>query len=131
VRVVFVSLVVLAGCAHAPASSGLTREEEAALDRAASLLDDEEAQPLTEEQLRIYPDARGMPTDVQNFIVRWQDCQHWLGEVAWDEARRRQIETAVAEICPGIDLFAWDLRRQYAGDAEVIERLRDYGPLGQ
>ena len=113
--------------------SGLTAEEEIQLDRAAEILD-EDAQagtPLTEEELRVYPEARDMPVDVQRFIVRWQDCQHWLGEPEGDETRRRQIGHAVAAICPGIDLYARDLRRLYESNATVIERLRDYAPLGQ
>ncbi len=142
-RSLLAALLLVAGCAPSPAPSqtvdgragpsGLTAEEEALLDGAAELLgeDGEVSAPLSEEELRIYPDARGMPADVQRFIIRWQDCQHRLGEPAWDEARRRQIESSVAAVCPGIDLYARDLRRLHARNVEVIERLRNYGPLGQ
>ena len=89
------------------------------------------AQPLTAAELETYPEARGIPASVQHFIVRWQDCQHWLGEPGWDDARRREIERAVADICQGIDLYGRDLRRLHAGHPEVLVRLRDYEPLGQ
>lgn len=88
-------------------------------------------QPLTEAELTAYPDARGMPADAQRFIVRWQDCQHFLGEPDWDEARRRQIEYAVSQVCPGIDAEGRRVRARHAADAGVIARLRDYEPLGQ
>ena len=90
-----------------------------------------EVQPLTAAELEIYPDARDMPADVQHFIVQWQDCQHWLGEYGWDAERRRQIERAVGDVCPGVDARARRLRTLHAGDAEVIARLARFEPLGQ
>jgi hypothetical protein len=87
--------------------------------------------PLTEDQLAIYPDARGMPADVQHFVVQWQDCAHWLGEPPYDAARARQIEQAVADVCPGIDARARALRERHAGNAEVLARISSYEQLGQ
>jgi hypothetical protein len=87
--------------------------------------------PLTEAELQVYPDARGMPADVQDFVVRYQDCVHWQGEPGWDAERRRQIEHAVADVCPGLDAEAQRLRAHYAGNAAVIERLRGFEPVGQ
>ena len=89
------------------------------------------AQELNAAELETYPDARGMPADVQRFIVQWQACSHWLGEPPWDDARRRQIEQAVRETCPGVDERGRRLRARYAGNAEVLVRIRDYEPLGQ
>ena len=88
-------------------------------------------QPLTEAELAIYPDARGMPTEVQDFIVRHQDCVHWQGEPDFDAERRRQIQRAVADVCHGLDAEAQRLRARYSENAAVIERLRDYEPVGQ
>jgi hypothetical protein len=99
-------LILLAGCAATP-------------------------QPLTEAELQTYPDARGMPADVQAFIVRYDDCQHWLGEPDYDVARRRQIAHAAAANCPGIDGVAGRLRVRYSDNAVVLDRLRAYEPLGQ
>jgi hypothetical protein len=86
--------------------------------------------PLSPSELDAYPDARGMPTDVQRFIVRWTDCQHYLGEPDYDEERRRQIQYAISQVCPGIDAEGRRVRARHAGEAAVIERLRDYEPLG-
>ena len=88
-------------------------------------------QPLTEAELQTYPDARGMPADVQAFIVRYEDCQHWLGEPDFDEARRHEIARVVAGICPGIDAAGERLRGRYAGNPMVLDRLSAYEPLGQ
>ena len=87
--------------------------------------------PLTDPQLTAYPDARGMPADVQHFIVRWQDCVHWLGEEPYDSDRRRQIEQAVAASCPGLDHLGAEIRRRHAGSAEILARIADYEEVGQ
>ena len=86
--------------------------------------------PLTEAELESYPEARGMPADVQAFIVRHQDCEHWQGEPDYDAERRGQIERAVAETCPGLDAEAARLRARYAGDPAVRERLAGFEPVG-
>jgi len=33
--------------------------------------------PLTEAQLAAYPEARGLPADIQQFVVNHSDCAHW------------------------------------------------------
>jgi hypothetical protein len=87
--------------------------------------------PLSPAELDAYPDARGMPVDVQRFILRWTDCGHYLGEPDYDEARRRQIAYAVSHVCPGIDAERRRVLARHAADSAVIARLRDYEPLGQ
>lgn len=87
--------------------------------------------PLSEDELRTYPDARGMPADVQQFIVQWQDCAHWSGEPAWNAERQQQINEAVAEVCPGVDARGAALRARYAGNEEVLARIARYAPIEQ
>jgi hypothetical protein len=86
--------------------------------------------PLTAAELEIYPEARGMPADVQDWIVRWQGCQHWLGEAGGDETRRRQIARAVRAACPGIDARGRRVRAAHAAEPEVLARIADHEPLG-
>ena len=105
----FAALILLAAAACAPAADP----------------------PLTAAELEIYPEARGMPADVQGFIVQWQACQHWLGEPYGDEARRRQIERGVRRACPGIDARGRALRRRYGDRPDVLERIATLEPLGQ
>lgn len=74
--------------------------------------------------------ANGLPADVQKFIERREGCEHWAGEPDFDAERRKQIEEAVAELCPGIDKQLAALRKSYAKDPAVIAALKDFEPLG-
>ena len=86
---------------------------------------------LNAAQLAVYPDAAGMPADVQDYIVRWRKCSHWLGEVGEEEPRRRQIEAAIREYCSGIDARGRRVRERHAGNPAVLARIADYEELGQ
>jgi hypothetical protein len=80
----------------------------------------------------VYPDAAGMPADVQDFIVQHSDCLHWIGEGPSEHpARQRQINRAVRRICPGVDARAARLRARYAADPAIVARLSSYEPLEQ
>ncbi|MCW3846723.1 hypothetical protein OF829_05690 [Sphingomonas sp. LB-2] len=74
--------------------------------------------------------ANGLPAEVQTFIERREGCEHWAGEPDFDEARRKQIEDAVKELCPGIDTQLEALRKRYSKDPEVVAALKDFEPLG-
>jgi hypothetical protein len=87
--------------------------------------------PLTAAELEIYPEARGMPADVQDYIVRWQGCAHFLGEPWGDDDRRRQIERGIRAACPGIDALGRAVRRRHASEPEVLARIAELEPLGQ
>lgn len=55
-------------------------------------------QPPIEET---YPETRGMPRDVQAYIIRWSDCRHWGGEYSEDPVRAEQIARGQREACAG------------------------------
>lgn len=75
--------------------------------------------------------ANGVPADVQSFIERREGCEHFAGEPDWDDAaRKKQIEEAVNELCPGIDTQLAALRKRYARDPGVTAALKDFEPLG-
>ena len=75
--------------------------------------------------------ANGIPAEVQTFIERREGCEHWAGEPDWDNAeRKKQIEDAVKDLCPGIDTQLAALRKTYASDPQVIAALHDFDPLG-
>jgi hypothetical protein len=86
--------------------------------------------PLSNSAIEAVAGANGLPAEVQRFIERREGCEHWAGEPDYDEARRKQIEDAVKELCPGIDTQLAALRKTYARDPEVIAALADFEPLG-
>lgn len=86
--------------------------------------------PLTEAQLKAYPEARGLPADVQQFIVRHNDCEHWAGEEPYDAPRRREIDRGIAASCRGLDASAVTLRKRYAKYPKIRAVLRNYETVG-
>jgi hypothetical protein len=86
--------------------------------------------PLTEAQLKAYPEARGLPADVQQFIVYHSDCEHWAGEEPYDAPRRREIERGIAASCKGLDASAVTLRKRYAKHPKITALLRNYETVG-
>lgn len=85
---------------------------------------------LSNSAIEAVAGANGLPAEVQRFIERREGCEHWAGEPDFDEARRKQIEEAVSELCPGIDTQLATLRKTYAKDVDVIAALKDFEPLG-
>ena len=68
---------------------------------------------------------KGMPSDVSDFIRRAVGCNHWAGEEPYDEDRRAQIAAAVQSLgCRALDADQAALSRKYAGQAEVLRRLK-------
>ena len=86
--------------------------------------------PLTEAQLKAYPDARGLPADIQHFIVNHNDCEHWAGEEPYDAPRRREIDRGIAASCKGLDASAVTLRKRYAKYPKIRAVLRNYETVG-
>lgn len=70
--------------------------------------------------------APQLPADVQAFIDRQQECDHWTGEEPYDQERRKEIETAIDELgCAAIDKDEQALRQRYKDDKVVIKALDD------
>src|ERR1044072_6331102 len=86
--------------------------------------------PLNEAELQAYPEARGMPADVQRYMVRRADCEHWAGEELYDAARKAEIEANVAEACTGLDAETAALRRRHANDSAASAWLAGVDPIG-
>ncbi|NML07277.1 hypothetical protein [Sphingomonas sp. G-3-2-10] len=85
---------------------------------------------LTENELAVYPEARGMPADVQRYLVKRADCEHWAGEEPYDADRKAEIERNVAESCTGIDAQTAALRTRHANDSVVAGMLGELDPIG-
>ncbi len=90
-----------------------------------------EAVPVfNEQQLAAYPKARGLPGDVQHFIARYEDCEHWAGEEPYDAERGNEISAAIEETCRGIDARLRELTNQYRSSPDVAAALASYETVG-
>lgn len=85
---------------------------------------------LNETELQTYPEARGLPADVQRYLVRHADCEHWAGEEPYDAQRRAEIETNVAQICTGLDAARADLLTRHRSEPASHEALSRLDPIG-
>ena len=83
-------------------------------------------QPPIEET---YPDTRGMPRDVQAYIIRWSDCRHWGGEYSEDPVRAEQIARGQREACAGVDALGERIRNRHRSNISIMTRLTSYEPI--
>lgn len=72
------------------------------------------------QDIRIYCD---MPADVQAFIARENSCQHFAGEEPYDDARRRELEAAIARFCDDREKIFADLVARHRDDCAIRQAL--------
>lgn len=72
------------------------------------------------QDIRIYC---GMPADVQTFIERENSCQHFAGEEPYDDARRRELEAAIARFCDDREKIFADLVARHRDDCAIRQAL--------
>lgn len=72
------------------------------------------------QDIRIYC---GMPADVQAFIERENSCQHFAGEEPYDDARRRELEAAIARSCDDREKIFADLVARHRDDCAIRQAL--------
>ncbi|MGU3664916.1 hypothetical protein ACLBX9_12085 [Methylobacterium sp. A49B] len=82
------------------------------------------AQSLAAQPVHLAEGGARLPAEVQRYVTRRLGCNHWTGEDAYDEARGRDIATAVKELrCDAIDADETRLRRRFKGDLPVRKAL--------
>jgi Spy/CpxP family protein refolding chaperone len=70
--------------------------------------------------------SANLPGPVKDFVERRQECDHWMGEEPYDQARRAQIEDAIADLrCQALDQDERKLRQRYAASPEALQALDD------
>jgi hypothetical protein len=63
------------------------------------------------------------PADVRSLIDRWDGCDHWSGEEAYDKDRARQIDRAFKSLrCDRLPRDAASIGARYAG-RPAVQRL--------
>ena len=66
------------------------------------------------------------PTDVQQFMDRRDDCDHFRGEPIYSKAREETILQAMRERCTGTDAQLNALKIKYFNNISVISALSIY-----
>lgn len=69
---------------------------------------------------------QALPGDVLRFIERRDRCEHFGGEESYDDARRREIEVAVARHCRGTDKVLLLLHQRHHGRRDVLQAPSPY-----
>lgn len=65
-----------------------------------------------------------MPADVSTLLERWENCWHFAGEEATDDARRIEIEAGINQWCPGNEQERARLATKYRDRKDILDRLK-------
>jgi hypothetical protein len=79
--------------------------------------------------LGIYTDTFAVttfPSDVQQFISRRENCDHFRGEEPYDEERRQFLEKSMNELCRGSDKQLARLKEKYRANRLLMDKLNEY-----
>ncbi|WP_093001623.1 hypothetical protein [Rhizobium sp. NFR07] len=71
--------------------------------------------------------AADLPVDVAAFVEERQQCDHFRGEEAYDEARAAEINKALDRYCSGTDARLAKLKAKYSkGPATAVTALDEF-----
>ena len=66
----------------------------------------------------------GAPADVVDLVERYGGCNHWGGEEAYSEERRKEIENGTKALrCDRLDSDQRKLRKKYPRKAQVLRLI--------
>jgi len=68
------------------------------------------------------------PADVERFIERRDQCDHFRGEEPYDQERREFLHQRLAEFCVGTDKQLAELKQKYRSNKAVMKKLNQYEP---
>jgi hypothetical protein len=68
-----------------------------------------------------------LPRDVQKFIDRREGCDHMRGDIPdpSEKQRMKEVNREIEKLCKGTDKQLVQLKKKYASDALVIQRLNE------
>lgn len=70
--------------------------------------------------------AGGLPKEVQAFVARRQQCDHFRGEEATDPKRQAFLDAKLKETCSGTDAQLADLRKRYKSNKAATKALSGF-----
>lgn len=77
------------------------------------------------------PKPAALPKDVVAYIERRNECEHFIGEEPYDEARRKYLTRVIRETCTGSNRDLAALRAKYRSRPEILEALADFYDLAE
>lgn len=71
-----------------------------------------------------------LPRDVQTFVDRREGCDHMRGELPdpGERQRMREVNREIRKLCTGTDKELIRLKKKYATDRDVMQRLDAFEP---
>lgn len=70
-----------------------------------------------------------LPHDVETFLDRRAQCEHWAGEEPYDGPRAREIEAAVQRLrCNSLETDEFRIRLRYKRNQLVIKAIEPEQP---
>ena len=69
-----------------------------------------------------------LAADVEHFIERRDNCDHFRGEEPYDQDRRAFLQKQLREFCTGTDRELAKLKQKYQSNATVTKMLDRYEP---
>jgi hypothetical protein len=69
-----------------------------------------------------------LPRDVQTFVDRREGCNHMRGELPdpAEKQRMKEVNHEIAKLCRGTDKQLAQLKKKYASNATVMQRLNEF-----
>jgi hypothetical protein len=71
-----------------------------------------------------------IPLEVSQFVEKKEGCDHFLGELPSDDERKRFLKENIRKFCPGTDQELDALRKKYAENKGVMEKLAVFSNVG-
>ena len=68
------------------------------------------------------------PAEVERFIERRDQCDHFRGEEPYDQERRDFLRRRTLEFCIGTDKQLAELKQKYRSNHAIMEKLNQYEP---
>jgi len=71
-----------------------------------------------------------LPRDVQRFVDRREGCDHMRGEIPepGDKRRMQEVNREMQNLCKGTDKELAQLKKKYARNPSVMQRLDEFEP---
>ena len=74
------------------------------------------------------PAKPALPAEVEKLAQRIESCEHFAGEEPYDAERGKFLREQVEAVCPGNRAALDRLRRHYAANKAVLDRLAGLDP---